>query len=698
MKIEVLSLSKKLNKNDKAENYSKVISALNQEDTTVSKVLDFIPAVEYSMRKSAEKHPDFIIIENALGTDSEKAFKSKFAGIIHRGEKKVQEKPYIKPKTSLAEKCKKAISSVKSIPGKLKSLTKKNRQKPEIPTIDYDYKKTQIFNIDTDDQKSYAFSYLGTRVIVLCSDIEGDTILSVIEKVQERFNSSQKDFPQGYRLIPKQYKVYTFAQRNFPQGFDSLYEKVRKSVRLVAFCTLIVTGILLIYNMYVLPMQNSAIQSEIQTIFHNTENGGTTTGKIKNHNWAKLKKINSDIQGWIQIKDTKIDYPILQCKSDSIEGQYYLTHNYKKEPSGYGGIFIDYRSTKGMNSKNVVIHGHHMIDGSMFANLLKYGDRSGGKLDFYKKVPTVQISTPKGGTEDYKIISVFKSNVNPAQGEYFDFYCGSFKSDAQFMNYVYNLRIRSLINCPVSVNEDDQLITLTTCSYEFEDFRTVVVARKCRKGESSDVDVSSASLNHNAVWPQCYYSRNGGTRPQISTFQTALKEKKIDWYDGDNKLSGSEELPTTVTETTEPTTKPTETEKPKYYSVKIYNKGKLIKNYRVQEGGRVPLPNIAKTYKKGNYKYTFQKWQCSSGSYNDVRNSMKIVAKYKKEKIKNTKPKPTKPAVKPTVKPTQKPTQKPTVKPTQKPTEKPTTQPTEVTETSTDDNSVYSVGIIEPKE
>ena len=177
---------------------------------------------------------------------------------------------------------------------------------------------------------------------MLSSDIQVENILPVIEKAQERFDNSQEEYPEGYRLIPKQYRVYTFFQRNFPQGFDSAYEKTRKSVRLVALCTFIVTGILLIYNMYVLPMQNSAIQSEIQTIFHNTEEGGTTSNKIKKHNWLKLKKINSDIQGWIQIKDTKIDYPILQCKSDSIESQFYLNHNYKKEPSGYGGN--DHRS------------------------------------------------------------------------------------------------------------------------------------------------------------------------------------------------------------------------------------------------------------------------------------------------------------------------------------------------------------------
>jgi len=62
-----------------------------------------------------------------------------------------------------------------------------------------------------------------------------------------------------------------------------------------------------------------------------------------------------------------------------------------------------------------------------------------------------------------------------------------FENDKDFMNYVYNVRVRSLFNCPVDVNEDDELVTLSTCSYEFTNFRTVVVARKVRAGESTKV-------------------------------------------------------------------------------------------------------------------------------------------------------------------------------------------------------------------
>jgi len=85
---------------------------------------------------------------------------------------------------------------------------------------------------------------------------------------------------------------------------------------------------------------------------------------------------------------------------------------------------------------------------------------------------------------------VFKTNTLSSQGEFFNYMIGEFQNEKDFMNYVYNVRIRSLITCPVDVNEDDELLTLSTCSYEFTNFRTVIVARKVRDGESAKVDTT----------------------------------------------------------------------------------------------------------------------------------------------------------------------------------------------------------------
>ena len=98
---------------------------------------------------------------------------------------------------------------------------------------------------------------------------------------------------------------------------------------------------LLFYNMIYLSLRNAELNGEIQRIAHSVDDGETTPEKKKDDtiNWDKLLKINDEIVGWIQMKDTHIDYPVLWHKADSTPQQYYLNHNYKNEWDGFGSVF-----------------------------------------------------------------------------------------------------------------------------------------------------------------------------------------------------------------------------------------------------------------------------------------------------------------------------------------------------------------------
>ncbi|MGN1112127.1 MAG: Ig domain-containing protein, partial [Acutalibacteraceae bacterium] len=72
------------------------------------------------------------------------------------------------------------------------------------------------------------------------------------------------------------------------------------------------------------------------------------------------------------------------------------------------------------------------------------------------------------------------------------------------------------------------------------EFRTIVVARKCRPGESSKVDVKKAKINEDALWPDVHYNSTGATKPKVTSFSKALEAKEIDWYDGHGNLKGKE--------------------------------------------------------------------------------------------------------------------------------------------------------------
>lgn len=237
-------------------------------------------------------------------------------------------------------------------------------------------------------------------------------------------------------------------------------------------------------------------------------------------NFEELISVNKDIKGWIRIDNTNIDYPIVQ----SDEPSFYLSHDFKRSQSRYGSIFIDSLCKLGAESKNVILHGHHMRDGKMFAGLMKFSD-----LDFYKETPIITFDSISNRMK-WKIISIFKTNTRPDQGEIFNYIRTSFINDEDFLNYIYNIKIRSLIDIPVDINEDDRIVTLSTCSYEFEDFRTVLVARKIRTGESESVNTANAIKSPNPLMPEVFYRRNGGTPPKYSNFSDAQKSGEINWY------------------------------------------------------------------------------------------------------------------------------------------------------------------------
>ena len=183
-----------------------------------------------------------------------------------------------------------------------------------------------------------------------------------------------------------------------------------------------------------------------------------------------LQEINSDIVGWIEISGTNINYPVLQGKDD----EYYLTHNYKKQKSEKGSIFLSKSYDWSLPSSNLLIYGHNLINGQMFKDLLKYSDE-----EFYKKHPLIRFTTNNKDTE-FEIISVFKSRVYYKNEKnvfrYYDFI--NAKTEEEYDQFVKNAKEASLYNINKKAKYGDQLITLVTCSYHTENGRFVVIGRE----------------------------------------------------------------------------------------------------------------------------------------------------------------------------------------------------------------------------
>ncbi len=620
MDIEILSVSKRDNSYELSRRKGEIrekLQSIGCNLTYINEVKLRPLSIKSAVQTSADnpEKPDVIIIANALSTKDSSSFKKYFAETVAAAEHALNEpapKDYWKKRRAAFSKAKKQGAS-----------------KEELDLLEKEFtlhrKKARVFCMGDfgNGYKGYCFMFNGVKVGVLPQAVltgadARDVIALGVARIGDVFERAEKDYPGGFsekEYIPEK---TGFVNRYIPVKGDSGKEISRKCVVIASFLVFAAALSFLVYNMLFLSVKNTELNGEIQRIAHSVKNEDAPKD-VKSQeddsiDWKKLKDINDEIVGWIQINDTKIDYPVLYHKGDDRSYQYYLSHNYKGDYDSYGSIFVDYRCKDNVKSKNVVLHGHHMNDGSMFGNLLKYGGTT-GNLDFYKTAPTIRFDIPDSDGY-YKIISVFKTNTLSSQGEFFNYMIGDFQNEKDFMNYVYNVRVRSLINCPVDVNEDDTLLTLSTCSYEFTNFRTVVVARKVRKGESSKVDVSQASLNKNAVWPQVYYSVNGGTRPKVTDFCTAYDNKEIDWYTGDYDFKDQKIAESTTAASTKQkknnngSSSQTVETQPVNHSVTFINyDGSIIESQSVADGQSAKAPKNPVKPSDDYYDYVFRGWQ-----------------------------------------------------------------------------------------
>ena len=232
---------------------------------------------------------------------------------------------------------------------------------------------------------------------------------------------------------------------------------------------LLVRGILLtafIFSGYILCSylielyQLKNTQSVMADIYHQsvTEKG---EGGGQEFTLDHLQAINEDIIGWISIEGTSIDYPVVQAE----DNDYYLTHSIYKEGSSAGAIFMDFRNCPSPLGKHTVLYGHHMRNGTMFRDLISYK-----KEEFRKEHPYV-VYSGKDGVMMWEIFSAYVTDAG-------DYYIETdFSKGNDFGQFLEEIVSNSLYDTGCEVKQTDKILTLSTCSYEFEDARMVVHAK-----------------------------------------------------------------------------------------------------------------------------------------------------------------------------------------------------------------------------
>lgn len=181
--------------------------------------------------------------------------------------------------------------------------------------------------------------------------------------------------------------------------------------------------------------------------------------------WKALKKVNPDVQGWLYQKGTVINYPVVQ----GTDNDTYLHTRFDKQWSGGGTLFVDCRMEKDFKGFNSIIYGHHMKDGSMFRSIRGYTKEDG----YYDKHKTLELATPHG---NYHLV-VFSAFITKATDE------NTYKmthGEAEKQAYIDRAWERSelpITKDSVDVTKNDRLVTLSTCAYDYEEARYIVMCK-----------------------------------------------------------------------------------------------------------------------------------------------------------------------------------------------------------------------------
>ena len=177
---------------------------------------------------------------------------------------------------------------------------------------------------------------------------------------------------------------------------------------------------------------------------------------------------NNDLIGWISFPDLDIDYPVMQTPGNP---NYYLHRGFDGKYSSWGCIYAREVCDVFTPCDNVVLYGHHMKDGSMFAGLDAYKKKS-----YWEEHQTFSFDTLYE-KHTYQIIAVFKTSANLGQGfSYHTF--NTAESEEEFNAFMDQVHELQFYKTGLTAEYGDMLLTLSTCEYTLNNGRFVVIAKR----------------------------------------------------------------------------------------------------------------------------------------------------------------------------------------------------------------------------
>jgi sortase B len=225
--------------------------------------------------------------------------------------------------------------------------------------------------------------------------------------------------------------------------------------------------------------ENSQTYREVEAIAFSQDEESTEdegeTAQNASFDFQALLDQNADCIGWLNIPGTEINYPLVQGTDNS----YYLHRNFYKQNASCGTLFLDYRNSLSSEGEHLILYGHQMKDGSMFKQLNGYKSES-----FYREHKNLILYL--GQTKyQYEVAAAYVTNLGKSS-DYYNYLHRETRKEQ--MDYLRGMAAYQIYATGVTVEEDDELLSLSTCEYSSKNGRLIVLARRTKGGTENGVE------------------------------------------------------------------------------------------------------------------------------------------------------------------------------------------------------------------
>ena len=360
-------------------------------------------------------------------------------------------------------------------------------------------------------------------------EVENKAIKSKKKIAREKKDSGKNEmssvtgFSKNYKASEgKGSKKDGFFVRNFiPKSSDTGLEKARKIIMIVCVLTFVFAAVYLFSDFVIQPFITANRLEKLESMVGKSNEVADAQELAEKYpdvefpegmreKYAELYAKNPDFAGWITIDELDISLPVVQGE----DNKEYLKVDFDGNRNKYGSVFANSENDMKNLNYNTVLFGHHMLDSKMFGNLTLYKD-----VEYYKKAPVIEFNTIYGDYK-WKIFAVFITNgtAEGDDGYIFDYTFTDLSSPEAVERFLGEIDQRAIYKPEVDISVSDKILTLSTCSYEFDEARLVVMARMVRPGESEEVS-GVVKVNDNPRYPAAYYEEKGLTNPYESAYK-----------------------------------------------------------------------------------------------------------------------------------------------------------------------------------